>query len=194
MSVDSVPRSRLLDNNRPLTCWLAATAFTIVTAVSAQAAIPLPFTPVPVTMQVFAVLLSGLLLGRRWGAVAQAQYVALGAAGLPIFALHHGGSAVVMGVTGGYLLSYPIAACIAGSFGGVEATVRRQGLACALAIAWIYGVGCVWLAMMSRPMLSPGAALIAGAGWFVFWDAAKAMAAIGLANRLRSRPRDRATA
>src|SRR3712207_3531477 len=85
-----------------------------VTAVAAQIAGPLPFSPVPFTLQVLAVMLSGLLLGPRYGALAQAIYVLVGAVGVPVFAQFHGGLGVVLGPTGGYLLSYPLAAAIAG--------------------------------------------------------------------------------
>ena len=76
-----------------VTRWMQATLITGLTCVCARLSVPLPFTPVPVTMQVFAVLLSGLLLGRRWGTVAQLQYLLLGVMGLPVFALGRSGVA-----------------------------------------------------------------------------------------------------
>src|ERR687897_3048574 len=85
-----------------------------VTAVAAQIAVPLPFSPVPFTLQVLAVILSGLLLGPRYGALAQAIYLLIGAVGVPVFAQFKGGLGVLLGPTGGYLLSYPIAAAVAG--------------------------------------------------------------------------------
>src|SRR5215204_6140633 len=85
-----------------------------VTAVAAQIAIPLPFSPVPFTLQVLGVILSGLLLGPRYGALAQAIYLLIGAVGVPVFAQFRGGLGVLLGPTGGYLLSYPIAAAVAG--------------------------------------------------------------------------------
>ena len=83
-----------------------------VTAVAAQIAVPIP--PVPFTLQVLAVILSGLLLGPRYGALAQAIYVLVGAVGVPVFAEFSGGLGVILGPTGGYLVSYPIAAAVAG--------------------------------------------------------------------------------
>ena len=94
--------------------WGMALALTASTALCAQVSAPLPFTPVPITMQVFAVLLSGLLLGGRLGFLAQAQYLAAGAVGLPVFALGHAGTGVLFGPTGGYLWSYPLAAFAVG--------------------------------------------------------------------------------
>ena len=73
-----------------------------------------PFSPVPFTLQVPAVVLSGLLLGPRYGALAQAIYLLVGAVGVPVFAEFKGGLGVLLGPTGGYLLSYPIAAAVAG--------------------------------------------------------------------------------
>ncbi len=82
-----------------------------VTAVAAQIAVPIP--PVPFTLQVLAVILSGLLLGPRYGALAQAIYVLVGAVGVPVFAEFSGCMGVVLGPSGGYLVSYPIAAAAA---------------------------------------------------------------------------------
>jgi biotin transport system substrate-specific component len=84
-------------------------------ALSAQIAFPLPFSPVPVTAQSFAVLLTGALLGSRRGAAAVALYLAEGAAGLPFFAGGSGGPAFLLGPTGGYLLAFVPAAWVAGA-------------------------------------------------------------------------------
>lgn len=86
-----------------------------VTGLAAQIQIPLPGTPVPITAQTFAVLLSGVLLGRMWGGVSQIIYVGLGALGLPWFAGMSGGSMVVFGATGGYLLGFVLAAFFLGT-------------------------------------------------------------------------------
>ncbi|MDQ3363272.1 MAG: biotin transporter BioY, partial [Actinomycetota bacterium] len=76
-----------------------------VTAVAAQ--ITVPIEPVPFTFQVLAVILSGLLLGPRYGALAMAVYLFVGAVGVPVFAGFKGGLGIVFGDTGGYLLAYP---------------------------------------------------------------------------------------
>lgn len=80
----------------------------------AQVSIPLPFTPVPVTGQTFAVLLTGMLLGSRRAAVAMLLYLAEGAVGLPVFAGGAAGAAVFAGKTAGYLLAFPLAAFATG--------------------------------------------------------------------------------
>jgi biotin transport system substrate-specific component len=72
-----------------------------VTAVAAQIAIPLPFSPIPFTLQVLAVILSGLLLGPLYGALAQAIYVLVGAVGVPVFSQFQGGLGVFIGPKGG---------------------------------------------------------------------------------------------
>jgi biotin transport system substrate-specific component len=94
---------------------LAILAGAVLVALSAQVAIPVPGTPVPVTLQVAAVLIVGGLLGPRLGAASMAVYLAFGAAGLPVFApVGVPGLARLIGPTGGYLLAYPLAAAVVG--------------------------------------------------------------------------------
>lgn len=88
--------------------------FAAITAVLAQISIPLPFTTVPLTMQIFAVALAGLLLGSKRGFVAILIYVLLGAIGLPVFAQMSGGLGVLLGPTGGFLLGCPFMAFVIG--------------------------------------------------------------------------------
>ncbi len=148
-----------------------------VTAVAAQISIPLPFSPVPFTLQVLAVILSGLLLGPRHGALAQVVYVLVGAVGVPVFAQFSGGLGVVLGPTGGYILSYPLAAAIAGlaAHAAADATRRRALWAsfvwgCA-GLAIIYALGATWLAVITR--LPSAAALVQGVLPFVPFDLIK---------------------
>src|SRR3989339_1178484 len=91
-----------------------AALFAALTAAVSPIKIPLGFTPVPITLQTLMVLLSGAMLGARYGALSQFLYLVLGAAGLPVFAGGSGGIASLFGPTGGYLFSYPIAAFIVG--------------------------------------------------------------------------------
>jgi len=102
-------------NATTLTRVLAVVAGVIIVALGAQAAVPIPGTPVPFTLQVPAVLIVGGLLGPRLGAASMAVYVLMGAAGLPVFApVGVPGIARLVGPTGGYLLSYPLAAAVVG--------------------------------------------------------------------------------
>ncbi|MDD5073183.1 MAG: biotin transporter BioY [Candidatus Omnitrophica bacterium] len=77
-------------------------------AVLAQVRIPLPWTPVPITGSTFAALFAGVLLGNVWGGISMLLYIALGAAGLPVFTGFKGGAAVLLGPTAGYLLGYAV--------------------------------------------------------------------------------------
>jgi biotin transport system substrate-specific component len=90
-------------------------AFSLLIALSAQVVIPLPFTPVPITLQTFAVLLTGALLGSRLGALAVVAYLVEGASGLPFFRGGNGGWLyLAVSPTAGYLLAYPLAAFLTG--------------------------------------------------------------------------------
>jgi Uncharacterized conserved protein len=95
----------------------------LLVAAAAQAAVPVPFSPVPMTLQPLAVLVVGGLLGASGGVAALVTYLALGVAGLPVFA---GGSAGVWhlaGPTGGYLLAFPVAAGVTGALVGRSAGI-----------------------------------------------------------------------
>ncbi|MCC3144409.1 biotin transporter BioY [Halanaerobium sp. Z-7514] len=95
---------------------IKAALMTALTAVGAYLIIPLPFSPVPITLQTFFVILSGRLLGKKYGALSQITYLLLGAAGLPIFSGGRGGLGVLAGPTGGFLISFITAAWIAGHY------------------------------------------------------------------------------
>ena len=154
-----------------------------VTAVAAQIAIPLPFSPVPFTLQVPAVVLSGFLLGPRHGALAQAIYVLVGAVGVPVFAGFKGGLGVIFGPTGGYLVSYPLAAAVAGLAAyAVVRSSRRRALTSSLlwgvaALAVIYAIGAGWLSVVTNLPLV--VAVAQGVLPFVVFDLVKvALAAL----------------
>lgn len=125
--------------------WVAA--FSILMSILAQISIPLPFTPVPISGQTFGVLLAGALLGSRRGAAAMLVYLAEGAAGLPVFALGHSGPGVILGPTGGYLLSYPVAAFVVGLLAerGWDRSFWRAAVAMLCGEATIYVIALPWL-------------------------------------------------
>jgi len=100
--------------NRTLAMVLAMFAFAALTALAAQFRIMLPGTPVPLTGQTFAVLLSGAALGARWGAGSQVLYVAAGMVGFPVFASGNGGWEYATGATLGYLVGFVVAAALVG--------------------------------------------------------------------------------
>ncbi len=105
----ALPRAGVLSNALLI---LGASA---LTALGAQIAIPVPWSPVPITGQTFAVLLSGAVLGARRAFLAQALYLAQGSIGLPVFAAGSAGLAALAGPTGGYLVAFPFAAALTGA-------------------------------------------------------------------------------
>jgi biotin transport system substrate-specific component len=124
-----------------------------VVAVAAQVAIPLPGTPVPMTLQPLAVLLVGGLLGPWLGASSLMLYLALGAAGLPVFTPYGlPGIARLLGPTGGYLLAYPVAAFAAGKLAGDGTRWTR------LALAVLAGLALIHLGGLSQLVLLTGSA------------------------------------
>ena len=88
--------------------------FAAIIAILAQISIPLPFTTVPLTMLIFAVAVTGLILGPKLGAISVLIYLLLGGIGLPVFAQFSGGLGVLFGPTGGYLLGLPLMVYIVG--------------------------------------------------------------------------------
>ena len=148
-----------------------------LTALCAQVSIPLSFTPVPLTLQTFAVLGGAAALGAERAVLAQTLYVGLAWAGLPILAEHKGGSAVVTGVTGGYLVGFIVASYIVGRRSARGAS--RNALATVAAFIagslTIYVVGVGWLAHATGMTLS--AAVSAGMTPFILGDVIKALAA-----------------
>ena len=121
-------------------------------ALAAQIAVPLPHSPVPLTMQPLAVLLVGVVLGSWRAAAAAALYLMEGLGGLPVFAQGHGGIFwLTAGPTAGYLLSYPFAAFVAGwvSERGWGSTVLRSIAGMLAALAVIYAGGWSWLAALA---------------------------------------------
>ena len=87
--------------------------FAAIIAVCAQVSLPMPYG-VPLTLQTFAIQLAGVVLGPKKGALAALVYITLGAVGVPVFAGFTGGMGIVLGVTGGFILSFPLLALLAG--------------------------------------------------------------------------------
>jgi biotin transport system substrate-specific component len=162
---------------RALTILVAAGAL----ALASQFAMPLPGTPVPLTLQPFVVVLTGLLLGPMDGAIAMIVYLAAGAIGLPVFApIGAPGIARLFGPTGGYLIAYPIAAAVAGMFGAGRRSFVTRALAAEAGILVLYVGGLAQLALISGSF-ARGAVI--GVLPFVAADAVKALAAAGFSRR-----------
>jgi biotin transport system substrate-specific component len=175
-------QSRALLVSRQVAITIAAS---LVIAVCARISLPLPFTPVPLTLANFAVLAVGLLLGSRRGFVAAALYLSYGAAGMPVFSpAGPGGMAHLLGPTGGYLISYPLVAFAAGFIGS---RLSRRFLASAVAAAsadiLLFAFGVSWIVALTRVSLLQAAAV--GMYPFVFAEVIKVMAAAAIATKLR---------
>lgn len=132
--------------------WPMALAMVVLTALAAQIRIPLPFTPVPITLQVLVVLAAGYLLKPWVAAGSMALYLGLGAAGAPMFS---GGLAGLSGLSGGYLLAFPLAAAVVSLLaGGTGHAGRRLGAGLA-GLVIIHLAGAAWLALVF-PGATPG--------------------------------------
>jgi biotin transport system substrate-specific component len=181
-------------------------------ALCARLSLPLPFTPVPLTMANFGVLVVGLTLGSRRGFAALCLYLLEGAAGLPVFSGGALGAIHFFGPTGGYLMSYPLVAFLAGFIaergarthteapdereacrGPQHASVKgwsfvgagflRTAIASTVAEIALFVLGVSWLAAMAH--VSVGQAAHFGLYPFVFAEVIKVMSAAGIAQRLQ---------
>lgn len=167
----------------------------LLAAICAHVAIPLTFTPVPLTLAPFAVLLLGLVLSPRMAATTFVAYLAEGAAGLPVFAPSApAGLAHLLGPTGGYLLSYPLAAALIAWLWRRLGAKMGRGFAAAFFCAAmgdlaILACGALWLSVLPHFAAVPALAVLP----FLPGDALKVAAAAGLAAgwvRVRRQPSD----
>jgi biotin transport system substrate-specific component len=170
-------------SGRPLVLGLGIVAFILGTAAGAYVAIPLPFTPVPVTLQPLFVILAGALLGPWAGATAMAGYLALGMGGAPVFSAGHAGLPWLLGPTGGYLIAYPAAAFVVGVLVGESRAALRVGLGLAAGVAVIYLGGLSQLWILTRQDFST--LLLQGALPFLAGDLLKVLVALALVQSLR---------
>jgi len=162
-------------------------AASLFVAMCARVTVPLPFTPIPLTLQNFGVLAVGLLLGSRRGFAALALYLVEGAVGLPVFSPAILGSGIthLLGPTGGFLIAYPLVAFIAGYI--YEHSSRRFVWAALSAVAAevvLFAGGLSWLAVLTR---SVSLAIRYGLYWFVFAEVIKVLMAAAVATRWHRR-------
>ncbi|MGA7402012.1 MAG: biotin transporter BioY [Candidatus Sulfotelmatobacter sp.] len=151
-------------------------------ALCAHITIPLPFTPVPLTVQNFGVLLVGLLLGSRRGFAALALYLTEGAMGMPAFSpVGPGGFAQLLGPTGGFLLAYPLVAWVAGYvMEHGRRSFARAAIGGLLGEVVLFTGGLAWLAVLTHSLAQ---AFRWGLYWFLFAEIIKVMVAAGIAAR-----------
>lgn len=156
-------------------------SFIILTTIGGYVRIPLPFTPVPITLQTFFVILAGAVLGARLGSISQAGYVALGIAGLPIFQNYGSGITHIAGPTGGYLIGFVITPLVVAKL----ISLRRDNItfwwvACSMAMASlsILFLGAIHLTNFLQVGLKEG--FILGVLYFLPGDFVKAICATSL--------------
>lgn len=152
----------------------------LLTAVCAQMSFHIPGTPVPVTLQTFAVLVAGAGLGWKAGGASQLLYIALGALGMPVYADGASGWEITTGATAGYLVGFVVAAAVVGWLAerGQDRRIPSALLSMLVGSAIIYLFGVTWLAHSTG--MSTSAAIDAGMTPFLVGDALKLVAA-GLA-------------
>ncbi len=171
-------------------CRVAAVGvFIVLTALSAFVRIPLPFTPVPLTLQTFFVLLCGALLGRKLGLFTQASYMLLGLTGAQVFTGSGSGSLYLIGPTGGYIFGFILAAYFAGSFlTGKEKSSGNVFLKLLCADFIILFSGTLWLKISLSCSLSK--AFLLGFLPFLSGDILKVILATGIYKKIHLRIRE----
>ena len=160
--------------------------FAAALAAASQVALPVPGTPVPVTLQPLVVLLAGLWLGPAAGAASMLVYIAAGAAGLPVWSpLGLPGAARLLGPTGGYILAWPVAAFVVGWLGDRARSYGGRAAAATVGMLVILAGGLAQLTLLTG---SASAALAAGVHPFVAVDFLKALLAAAIAPRRTTPP------
>ncbi|MGA6984184.1 MAG: biotin transporter BioY [Candidatus Sulfotelmatobacter sp.] len=179
----SEQRSFISDAARQVALVVGGSLFV---ALCAHITVPLPFTPVPLTVQNFGVLLMGLLLGSRRGFAALALYLAEGAMGLPVFSpIGPGGMAQLLGPTGGFLMAYPLVAWLAGYvMEHGRKTFARAAVGGLLGEIVLFTGGLAWLTVLTHSIAQ---AFRWGLYWFLFAEVIKVLVAAGIASRTLSR-------
>jgi biotin transport system substrate-specific component len=123
--------------------------FASITAILAQISIPLPFSTVPLTMQVFAVTISGVILGAKRGFVSQLIYILLGSIGMPVFAQMSGGLGIVLGYTGGFIMAFPIMTLLIGYISEKTDKIYYVMISMILALIINYTIGTLWYSFVA---------------------------------------------
>jgi biotin transport system substrate-specific component len=164
------PRSRPFEIATQIALVVSASIFV---ALCARIYIPLPGTPVPLTVQNLGVLLVGLALGSRRGFAALALYLAEGAMGMPVFSAGAAGISQIAGFSGGYLIAYPFVAGLTGYlFERGKPAFARAALACVAGEVLLFAFGISWLYVLTHSFAK---ALSFGLYWFIFAEILKVM-------------------
>lgn len=177
--------------NKLILCAL----FTALTAVGAYLSIPLPFTPVPVTLATLAAMLSGTMLGSKYGSISQIVYIFIGAIGVPVFHNFTAGLSIIAGPTGGYLIGYIAIAFCAGLYrhnSSTDGDHTRPKCNSTLKLVILlvagniicYAAGTLWFVISTGS--SVAAALVSCIVPFIPGDILKILVATFLTKRLKS--------
>lgn len=161
---------------------LAVVLFSAATAAGAYVAVPLGFTPVPMTLQTLFVLLAGVTLGPAAGAASQLLYLGVGAVGVPVFAGGGAGLPWMLGPTGGYLAAFPAAAALTGWIAGRDGAFFRTAAGLAAGTAAIFVLGAAWLS--AGGSVAPGQVFAAAVAPFLPGALIKAAIALAAARPL----------
>jgi biotin transport system substrate-specific component len=160
--------------------------FAAITGICAQIAFQSPFSPVAVTLQTFAVFLSAAVLGKKCGAFSQIIYLLIGAIGIPVFSNFHGGIGVILGPSGGYLISFPIIAFIIGFVIERKKNLSIMGLTALMFLGLLicYSIGTAQLAFLMK--LSFAKALALGVIPFIPFDILKIILSSAIGFKVRN--------
>jgi len=186
--ISTIAQNKDIVSNRFAVKAILITSFIMMTALGAYVRIPLPFTPVPITLQTFFVILCGAVLGKKLGSITQASYVLLGALGMPIFQSYGFGMAHIAGPTGGYLIGFVVAAFVTGTIvnkNNESTSFLRTVFAMSLGLLCIYFFGAMWLSVGYKFELAKAFSL----GVFPFIPGAIAKLACATAIYLKVKPR-----
>jgi biotin transport system substrate-specific component len=175
--------------NRATYAVIGAVSLVALTVAGAYIRIPLPFTPVPITLQTFFVLLAGALLGKKLGSLSQAGYLLIGIFGVPVFTGGLYGFARLFGPTGGYLMGFVLAAYVIGKLLGNDndAPFTKIVATMLVGLALLFTLGTIQLALVMHISLEKAVAL--GVLPFLPGDIIKLFAAATLYQRVQKQAR-----
>lgn len=181
-----LPYNKEFISSKKAVAAIGVTFFILATALGAYVRIPVPGSPVPITLQTFFVLLAGAVLGRKLGAASQIGYLLLGAAGLPVFQGAGCGIASLVGPTGGYLIGFAAAAYAVGYL----SRPAKPGMARSIAIfsagsIIIYAFGAAWLVFLYK--VQPSYAISIGVLPFIAGDVTKILLAAAVGSAIARR-------
>ena len=180
-TISTVLSGRDVTVSKSFTRVFLVLSFALMTAIGAYIRVPLPFTPVPITLQTFFVVLSGAFLGKKLGVASQISYIVFGALGIPVFQGYASGILHLAGPTGGYIVGFIVSAFIVGILTEKNRSFSRIFVSMLIGLLTIYFFGILWLVIGFR--LSILNALFLGMLPFIPGAIAKLVAASWVYNK-----------